>query len=402
MVDCFIYDSVRSPRGRGTKEGSLHELTTLELATQVLAAVRDRNNLDTSCIDDVVLGVAEPIGEAGGNLARVAVLNAEYDQGVGGLQISRLCASGLEAVNIAVAKVASGQAEMTIGGGAESMSRIGMGASGGSWSTDPGVALKTYFVPIGIGADLIATLHDLSRNRVDEYAVESQRRAKAAWDRGYFDRSIIPVNDINGLALLDRDENLRPDATVESLAHLKPSFAGMGKLFGFDSVARQRYPMVDSVNHVHHPGNSAGPADGAAAILLGSKAAGERLGLHPRARIRAFATVGSEPCVALTGGAPVMTKVLRRARMVADDVDLFELNETFSSVVLLVMQQLGIGHDKMNVNGGAIAMGHPPGAGGAMILGTVLDELERRNLGTALAAICGGMGMGVATIIERI
>ena len=402
MTECYIYDAVRTPRGRGKKDGALHEVTALELATQALQAIRDRNQLDTQWVDDVVLGCVDPVGEQGSDIARIAALNADYCESVAGVQINRFCASGLEATNMAAAQIMSGQSEMTIGGGVESMSRVGMGASGGAWSTDPAIAIKSYFTPQGIGADLIATLDGFSRDDVDAFAVESQRRAANAWEKGYFKNSVIPVKDILGQTILDRDEHMRPDATMQSLASLNPSFAQLGAFAGFDAVAQQRYPQVESLNHVHHAGNSSGIVDGAAAVLLGSKEAGKANGLKPRARIRAFGSIGSEPCIMLTGPALVTEKVLKRAGMTTSDIDLFELNEAFASVVLRFMRVLNIDHDKVNVNGGAIAMGHPLGATGAMILGTVLDELERRNLSTALVTLCVGAGMGTATIIERI
>ncbi|MSP42332.1 MAG: acetyl-CoA C-acetyltransferase [Alphaproteobacteria bacterium] len=402
MTDCFVYDAVRTPRGKGKTNGSLHEVPSLELATQVLKALRDRNNLDTSKVDDVVLGCVEPVREQGADIARTAVLNADYAQSVAGVQINRFCASGLEAVNMAAAQIMSGQSDMAIGGGVESMSRVPMGTGGGAWSTDPAIAFKSYFAPQGIGADLIATRDGFSRADVDSYAVESQRRAKHAWDNGYFKKSVIPVKDITGRTILDHDEHMRPGSTMQSLASLEPSFTMMGELGGFDAVAMQRYPDVEELVHVHHGGNSSGIVDGAAGVLLGTREAGSGMGLKPRARIRAFGSIGSEPCIMLTGPALVTEKVLKRAGMTVADIDLFELNEAFASVVLRMMQQLNIDHSKMNVNGGAIAMGHPLGATGAMILGTVLDELERRNLSTALITLCVGAGMGTATIIERI
>ncbi len=402
MTDCYIYDAVRTPRGKGKASGSLHEVTALELATQVLENLRDRNELDTSVIDDVVLGCVDPVKEQGSDIARLAVLNADYAESVAGVQVNRFCASGLEAVNMAAGQVMSGQADMTIGGGVESMGRVGMGASGGSWSTDPSIALKSYFAPQGIGADLIATRDGFSRTDVDAYALESQKRAKQSWDNGYFKNSVIPVKDINGLTILDHDEHMRPDATMQSMAALDPSFAMMGEMAGFDAVAMQRYPDVEEMNHVHHAGNSSGIVDGAAGVLLGTGEAGDAMGLKPRARIKAFGSIGTEPCIMLTGPAVVTEKVLKRAGMSVADIDLFELNEAFASVVLRMMDQLNIDHSRMNVNGGAIAMGHPLGATGAMILGTVLDELERRDLNTALITLCVGAGMGTATIIERV
>jgi acetyl-CoA C-acetyltransferase len=402
MTDCYIYDAVRTPRGRGKKDGALHEVTALELATQTLKALRDRNNLDTAMVDDVVLGCVDPVGEQGADIARLAVLNADYVDSVAGVQINRFCASGLEATNMAAGQIMSGQSDMTIGGGVESMSRVGMGASGGAWSTDPTVAFKSYFVPQGISADLIATLDGFSRDDVDAYAIESQKRAANAWTKGYFKNSVVPVKDILGLTILDHDEHMRPDATMQSLGSLKPSFEQLGSFAGFDAVAQQRYPEVEKLDHVHHPGNSSGIVDGAAAILLGTRDAGAAAGMKPRARIRAFGSIGSEPCIMLTGPSYVTEKVLKRAGMTVKDIDLFELNEAFASVVLRYMKLLEIPHDKVNVNGGAIAMGHPLGATGAMILGTVLDELERRDLSTALITLCVGAGMGTATIIERV
>ena len=402
MPDAFIYDAVRTPRGRGKADGSLHEVTALNLAAQTLAAVNDRNKLDPALVDDVVLGCVDPVGEAGGDIARAAALVAGFGDGVPGVQINRFCASGLDAVNFAAAQVMSGQHEMTIGGGAESMSRIGIGASGGAWPVDPSIAVATYFLPQGISADLIATKYGFSRDDVDAYAVESQKRAAKAWDEGRFKNSVVPIKDVNGLTILAKDEHMRPNTTMQTLAALQPSFVQMGDMAGFDAVAVQRYPEVEAVNHVHTPGNSSGIVDGAAAVLIGSKAAGKAAGLKPRARIRQFANIGSEPSIMLTGPIPVSEKVLKKAGMTKRDIDLWELNEAFASVVLRYMQALNISHDKINVNGGAIAMGHPLGATGAMILGTVLDELERRDKETALITLCIGVGMGTATIIERV
>jgi acetyl-CoA C-acetyltransferase len=402
MADAFIYDAVRSPRGRGKPDGSLHEVTALNLAAQTLAAIKDRNKLDPALLDDVVLGCVDPVGEAGGDIARAAALVAGLGDGVPGVQINRFCASGLDAVNFAAAEIMSGQHEMTIGGGAESMSRVGIGASGGAWPVDPSIAVATYFLPQGISADLIATKYGFSRDDVDAYAVESQKRAAKAWDEGRFKKSVMPVKDVNGLTILAKDEHMRPGTTMQTLAALQPSFVQMGDMAGFDAVAVQRYPEVEAVNHVHTPGNSSGIVDGAAAVLIGSKAAGKAAGLKPRARIRQFANIGSEPSIMLTGPIPVTEKVLKKAGMTRKDIDLWELNEAFASVVLRYMQALNISHDKINVNGGAIAMGHPLGATGAMILGTVLDELERTNKETALVTLCIGVGMGTATIIERV
>ncbi|HYJ43668.1 MAG TPA: acetyl-CoA C-acetyltransferase [Xanthobacteraceae bacterium] len=402
MTDAFIYDHVRTPRGRGKSDGSLHEVTALNLAAQPLAALKERNKLDPKLIDDVVLGCVDPVGEAGGDIARVAAIMAGFGDEVPGVQINRFCASGLDAVNFAAAEVMSGQHDMTIGGGAESMSRIGIGAAGGAWPVDPSIALRSYFVPQGISADLIATKYGFSRDDVDAYAVESQKRAGKSWDEGRFKNSVLAVKDVNGMTLLAKDEHMRPTTTMQNLAQLNPSFVQMGEMAGFDAVAIQRYPEIEAINHVHTPGNSSGIVDGAAAVLIGNKNAGKSAGLKPRARIRQFANVGSEPSIMLTGPIPVTEKVLKKAGMTTKDIDLWELNEAFASVVLRYMQALDISHDKINVNGGAIAMGHPLGATGAMILGTVLDELERRNLNTALVTLCIGVGMGTATIIERV
>ena len=402
MADAFIYDHVRTPRGRGKQDGSLHEVTALNLAATALSAIKERNGLDPVLVDDVVLGCVDPIGEAGGNIARAAALHAGYGNTVAGVQINRFCASGLDAVNFAAAQVMSGQHEMTIGGGAESMSRIGMMASGGAWPMDPSLAVPTYFMPQGISADLIATKYGFTRDDVDAYAVESQKRAANSWAKGYFKKSIAPVKDINGITLLANDEHMRPETTMQSIGALKPSFVQMGEMGGFDAVASQAYPEIESVKLVHHAGNSSGIVDGAAAVLIGSKNAGKAAGLTPRARIRAFANIGSEPGIMLTGPVDVTAKLLKNAKMKLKDIDLFELNEAFASVVLRYIQAFDIDPTKINVNGGAIAMGHPLGATGAMILGTVLDELERRKLKTALVTLCIGAGMGTATIIERV
>jgi len=403
MPDAFIYDAVRTPRGRGKSDGALHEVTALNLAAQTLSAIKERNKLDApEAVDDVVLGCVDPVGEAGGDIARVAAIMSGFGDKVPGIQINRFCASGLDAVNFAAAEVMSGQHDLTIGGGVESMSRVGIGASGGAWPVDPSIALKSYFVPQGISADMIATKYGFSRDDVDAYAVESQKRAGRSWDEGRFKNSVIAVKDVNGLTILDKDEHMRPSTTMQTLASLNPSFVQMGEMGGFDAVAIQRYPEFESINHVHTPGNSSGIVDGAAAVLIGNEEAGKRNGLKPRARIRAFANIGSEPSIMLTGPVPVTEKVLKRAGMSIGDIDLFELNEAFASVVLRYMQAFDIPHDKINVNGGAIAMGHPLGATGAMILGTVLDELERSGKETALVTLCIGVGMGTATIIERV
>ncbi len=402
MTEAFIFDHVRTPRGRGKADGSLHEVTPANLAAQVLASLRDRNELDTAEVDDVVFGCVSPVGEQGSCIARTAVLYADYDQSVPGTQLNRFCASGLEAVNVAAAQIMAGQSGMTIGGGVECMSRVPMGSDSGALHADPAIAYKTYFVPQGIGADLIASMHGFLRTDVDSYAVVSQQRAAHAWEHGYFAKSVIPVRDLLGGTLLDRDEHLRPGTRLEDLAGLKPAFALMGDQAGFDAVALQKYPEVEFIDHVHTGGNSSGIVDGAAAVLLGTRSSGKALGLTPRARIRAFASIGTDPTIMLTGPAPSAEKVLKRAGMTASDIDLFELNEAFASVVMLFMQRLDIDHERINVNGGAIAMGHPLGATGAMILGTVLDELERRDLSTALVNLCVGGGMGTATIIERV
>ncbi len=402
MPEAFIYDHVRTPRGRGKQDGSLHEVTALSLAAQVLAGIRERNGLDTGLVDDVVLGCVDPVGEAGGDIARAAALVADYGEGVPGIQINRFCASGLDAVNFASAQVMAGQQDMAVAGGVESMSRIGIGASGGAWPVDPAIAIKSYFMPQGVSADLIATKYGFDRDAVDGYAVESQRRAAAAWADGRFAHSVLPVRDVNGLTILDRDEHMRPQTDMQSLGGLKPSFAMMGEQGGFDAVAVQAHPEIERVRHVHHAGNSSGIVDGAAAVLIGSAAAGKAAGLAPRARIRAFANIGSEPALMLTGPVDVTRKVLKRAGMTTADIDLFEVNEAFSAVVLRFMQAFDIDPSLVNVNGGAIAMGHPLGATGAMILGTVLDELERTGKGTALVTLCIGAGMGTATIIERV
>jgi acetyl-CoA C-acetyltransferase len=401
-MEAYIYDAVRTPRGKGKKDGGLHGTTPLELAATTLRALRNRHQLDTALIDDVVLGCVTPVGEQGACIARTAVLAADYDQRVSGVQINRFCASGLEACNMAAAQVMAGQAELAIGGGVEAMSRVPMGSDGGAWPVDPRSAIKNYFVPQGISADVIATQSHYSRRDVDAYAAESHGRAQRAVDAGWFKQSIVPVLDLNGLTVLERDETIRPNTSVESLSVLKPSFAEMGANYGFDAVIRQRYPELERVNHVHHAGNSSGIVDGAAAVLFGSRDAGTRIGMKPRARIRAFATIGSEPSIMLTGPSYAAEKALKRAGMNASDIDLYELNEAFAAVVLRFMEVMKVPHDKMNVNGGAIAMGHPLGATGAVILGTLLDEMERRDLGTGLATLCVGAGMGIATIIERI
>jgi acetyl-CoA C-acetyltransferase len=402
MPDAFIYDHVRTPRGRGKVDGSLHEVTALNLASQALGALKSRNKLDTALVDDVVLGVVDPVGEAAADIARTAALVAGYGDGVPGVQINRFCASGLDAVNFAAAQVMSGQQNMAVGGGVESMSRVGIGAAGGAWAVDPSIAVAHYFLPQGISADLIATKYGFSRDDVDAYAVESQQRAAVAWQEGRFNRSVMAVKDVNGLTILAKDEHMRPGTTMQSLAALQPSFVQMGELGGFDAVAIQAHPEVEFVNHVHHAGNSSGIVDGAAAVLVGNKEAGQKAGLKPRARVRAFANIGSDPALMLTGPIDVTKKVLKTAGMTLADIDLIEINEAFAAVVLRYLQAFDLDTSRVNVNGGAIALGHPLGATGAMILGTLVDELERRNLSTGLVTLCIGAGMGTATIIERV
>jgi acetyl-CoA C-acetyltransferase len=397
-METLIYDHVRTPRGKGKPDGSLHEVTPVWLASRPLVALKERNHLDTAAIDDVVMGCVMPVGEQGGNIARMAVLQADYDQQVPALQINRYCGSGLEAVAFAASKVMAGQADLAVGGGVEMMSRVPMGADGGAWAQDPQVAAKTYFVMQGISADLLSSLRGHSRSDVDAYSAESHRRAHRAWAEGRFDGAVVPVKDFLGLTLLSRDETIRPDTSTETLSQLKPAFTDMGEKYGYDSVAMQRYPQVEKIHHIHHAGNSSGIVDGAAAVLLGNAQIGKQLGLKARARIRAFAAIGSEPTLMLDGP----SFAARKAGMQASDIDLWELNEAFASVVLTMMEELNIPHDRMNVNGGAIAMGHPLGATGAMILGTVLDELERSGRQTALVSLCVAAGMGSAMIIERV
>ncbi|MGD2131334.1 MAG: acetyl-CoA C-acetyltransferase [Maricaulaceae bacterium] len=401
MTEAYIYDAVRTPRGK-KKGGKLHEITALQMASQALKAIRDRSELDTSKVDDVILGCVSPIGEQGADIARSAVIHAGYAETTAGVQVNRFCASGLEATNMAAAKVMTGEADFAIGGGVEAMSRVPMGSDGGALGVDPELAFDHYMVPQGVSADLIATKYGFSRDDVDAYAVESQKRAAKSWEEGRFKKSVITVKDQLGLDLLDHDEHMRPDTDMQSLASLEPSFKALSEFIGLDSVAIQRYPEVEAINFVHHAGNSSGIVDGAAAILVGSKEAGEAAGLKPRARIKAMASIGSEPTIMLTGPVAVTQKVLDKAGMKKSDIDLWELNEAFASVVLRLMQAYDIDHSDINVNGGAIAMGHPLGATGAMILGTVLDELERSGKETALATLCVGGGMGTATIIERV
>jgi acetyl-CoA C-acetyltransferase len=401
MAEAYIYDAVRTPRGKGKKDGSLHEITGLSLATQVLEALRDRNDLDTSKVDDVILGCVTPVGELGADIARTAVLSAGWAQTTAGVQVNRFCASGLEAVNMAAAKVKAGEADFAVGGGIEAMSRVPMGSDGGAWPVDPSSAFPTYFVPQGVSADMIATKYGFSRDDVDAYSMESHKRAAAAWADGRFSKSVIPVKNQLGLVQLDRDETIRPNTDMQTLGALNASFAMMGEM-AFDSVINQRYPEVERVNHVHTPGNSSGIVDGSAGVLIGTLEAGQALGLKPRARIVGAASIGSEPSIMLTGPEFVTKKLLGRLGMTTADIDVWELNEAFAAVVLRYMQALDIPHDKMNVNGGGISMGHPLGATGAMITGIALDELERSGQSTALITLCIGGGMGTATVIERV
>ncbi len=402
MTDAFIFDAVRTPRGKGKPNGGLNEVAPIKLAATALKAIRDRAGLDTGLIDDVVLGVVEPFGEQGSDIARIAVLDAGFEESVAGIQVNRFCASGLDACNLAAAQVMSGQSDLTIGGGVEGLSRVPMGAAGNVQGCDPEVAFDTFFIPQGISGDLIATKYGFSREDVDRYALLSQQRAAAAIGEGRFDGSIVPVHDRNGLLVLDRDEHPRPDTTMETLAALKPAFAGMGARAGYDGVALLRYPELECIDHVHHAGNSSGVVDGAAAVLIGNAQAGRRAGLKPRARIRAFSVVGTEPTIMLTGPTTVTEKVLARAGLSIGDVDLIEVNEAFAAVVLHFLDHFSLDAGKVNVNGGAIALGHPLGATGAMLVGTVLDELERRDLAIGLVTLCVGAGMGTATIIERV
>ena len=401
MTDAYIFDAVRTPRGRGKKDGSLHQATPVWLLRTLFQALQARNELDTALVDDVVLGCVTPVGEQGADIARTAVLDAGWAQTVAGVTLSRFCASGLEAVNLATAKIASGMEDMVVAGGVESMSRWPMGSDGGAWIMDPRVNDALGFVPQGISADLIATLEGFSREELDAYAARSHARAAQARGEGLFKRSIVPVTDLNGLTLLAEDETIRPGTSVESLAGLKPSFEQIG-MMGFDSTALRKYTTIERINHVHHAGNSSGIVDGAALMLLGSREAGERAGLKPRARVRMCSVIGSEPTIMLTGPTLACRKALSKAGMNASDIDLWEINEAFATVPMKTARDLGVPLDKVNVNGGAIAMGHPLGATGAIILGTLLDELERADKTLGMATLCVGGGMGIATIIERV
>ncbi|MCC7152001.1 MAG: acetyl-CoA C-acetyltransferase [Rubrivivax sp.] len=401
MSDAFIYDHLRTPRGRGKKDGSLHQVSPVWLLRSLLQALQQRTQLDTALVDDVVLGCVTPVGEQGADIARTAVLDAQWAQTVAGVTQSRFCASGLESVNLAAAKVRGGWEDLVVAGGVESMSRWPMGSDGGAWVMDPRVNHKTGFVPQGIGADLIATLEGFSRDELDAFALRSHQRAAAAREQGHFARSIVPVHDIAGLLLLDQDETIRPQATVQAMARLEPSFAAMGQM-GFDATALRRYTTLERIDHVHHAGNSSGIVDGAALMLVGNGEGGRKAGLKPRARIRAAAVIGSEPTIMLTGPTPACHKVLAKAGMAASNIDLWEVNEAFAAVPLKTARDLHVDLERVNVNGGAIAMGHPLGATGCIILGTLLDELERRGLGVGLATLCVGGGMGIATLIERV
>ncbi|MCJ7874939.1 acetyl-CoA C-acetyltransferase [Marinovum sp. 2_MG-2023] len=403
MTDAYIYDAIRTPRGKGRKDGSLHEVTSLRLSSQVLNAVKDRNGLEGHAVEDVIWGNVTQVGEQGGCLARSAVLASDLDERIPGLAINRFCASGMEAVNLAANQVRGGAGSAYIAGGVEMMGRVAMGSDGAAIAVDPSLAMESYFVPQGISADIIATEYGFSRDDADRLAVASQERAAAAWADKRFDKSLITVRDINGLAILDHDEYMRPGTDMQSLGALKPAFKDMGEVMpGFDKVALMKYPHLERINHIHHAGNSSGIVDGAAAVLIGNKAFGEANGLKPRARIRATAKIGTDPTIMLTGPVPVTQKILADNGMAISDIDLFEVNEAFASVVLRFMQAFDVDHDKVNVNGGSIAMGHPLGATGAIIIGTLLDELERSGKGVGLATLCIASGMGAATIIERV
>jgi len=401
MSDAFIFDAVRTPRGKGKADGSLHEVKPVNLLAGVLAELQQRNGFDTAEVDDVVMGCVSPVGEQGACIAKTAALKAGWDVRCAGVQVNRFCASGLEAVNLAAQKVRSGWEDLVVAGGVESMSRVPIGSDGGPWAQDPETSMATDFVPQGIGADLIATLERFSRGDVDAYAAESQRRAAAAREAGFFERSVVPVRDALGQVILAHDEFIKPQTTAQTLAALKPSFEQLGAM-GFDAIAIRRYPQVERIHHVHHAGNSSGIVDGAAAMLIGSDTKGRALGLTPRARIVATALSGADPTIMLTGPMPATRKALAKAGLTIDRIDLFEVNEAFAAVPMRFMKELGVPHDKVNVNGGAIAMGHPLGATGAMILATLVDELHRRKLRYGLATLCVGGGMGIATIVERI
>ncbi|MER5743526.1 acetyl-CoA C-acetyltransferase [Streptomyces sp. NPDC002225] len=402
-TEAFVYDAIRTPRGRGKANGALHGTKPIDLVVGLIHEIRDRfPGLDPAAIDDIVLGVVSPLGDQGSDIARIAAIAAGLPDSVAGVQENRFCASGLEAVNLAAAKVRSGWEDLVLAGGVESMSRVPMGSDGGAWAMDPMTSYQVGFAPQGVGADLIATIEGFSRRDVDEFAALSQERAAEAWKEGRFARSVVPVKDRNGLVVLDHDEHMRPGTTADSLAALKPSFATVGELGGFDAVALQKYHWVEKIDHVHHAGNSSGIVDGAALVAIGNKETGERYGLTPRARIVSAAVSGSEPTIMLTGPAPATRKALSKAGLTIDDIDLVEINEAFAGVVLRFARDMGLSLDKINVNGGAIALGHPLGATGAMILGTLIDELERRDQRYGLATLCVGGGMGIATVVERV
>lgn len=401
MSEAFVYDAIRTPRGKGKKDGSLHEVKPVNLLAGLLTELQKRNDLDSAAVDDVVMGVVSPIGEQGSVIPKVAALKAGWDWRCAGVQLNRFCASGLEAVNMAAMKVKSGWEDLVVAGGVESMSRVPIGSDGGAWAQDPETNSATLFVPQGIGADLIATLNGFSRQDVDAFALASQKRAAAAREAGRFDRSVVPVKDAMGLTILEKDEFIKPGTTMEGLSGLKPAFEQLGAM-GFDAVALQRYPQVERIHHVHHAGNSSGIVDGAAALLIGSEAAGKTHGFTPRARIVSVALSGADPTIMLTGPMPAARKALAKAGLSIDQIDLFEVNEAFAAVPMKFMQEMGVPHEKVNVNGGAIAMGHPLGATGAMILNTLIDELHRTGKRYGLATLCVGGGMGIATIVERV
>ena len=403
MTDAYIYDALRTPRGKGRKDGSLHEVTALRLSAETLNAVKERNNLEGHAVEDVIWGNVTQVMEQGGCLARSAVLASDLDERIPGLAINRFCASGMEAVNLAANQVRGGAGEAYIAGGVEMMGRVPMGSDGAAIAVDPSIAMEKYFVPQGISADIIATEYAFTRDDADQLAVESQRRAKQAWDEGRFSRSVIEIRDRNGLPILAHDEYMRPQTDMRSLGSLSPAFQAMGEVMpGFDKVALMKYPHLEKINHIHHAGNSSGIVDGAAALLIGSKEFGEKHGLKPRARIRATAKIGTDPTIMLTGPVPVTEKILKDNGMSIGDIDLFEVNEAFASVVLRFMQAFDVDSDRVNVNGGSIAMGHPLGATGAIIIGTLLDEMERADKEVGLATLCIASGMGAATIIERV
>ena len=401
MAEAFVYDAIRTPRGRGKSSGSLHEVKPVRLLTTLMHELQRRHDLDTSQVEDVVVGCVTPVGDQGAVIPKTAALAAGWDIKVAGVQVNRFCASGLEAVNMAAQKVRSGWEDLVVAGGVESMSRVPMGSDGGAWALDPETNIATSFIPQGIGADLIATLDGFTREMVDEFGVRSHHKAAAAQRAGHFDRSVVPVHDDLGIAILERDETIRPDTSVEGLSQLKPSFAKIGAM-GFDAVALRKYSQVARIEHVHHAGNSSGIVDGAALTLIGNEESGKRLGLAPRARIVSVALTGTDPTIMLTGPMPATRKALQKAGLGIDDIDLFEVNEAFAAVVMRFMRELGVPEEKVNVNGGAIAMGHPLGATGAMLLGTMIDELERRKLKRGLITLCVGGGMGIATIVERL